>query len=350
MHQRLGACAAVVEATEHCLFGADAQRGNPFWGIFLQTAWQYLSGRHLTAGDATDPRGPINAESWWAANNYFLSVVPYLVAAELGMVEDVRPAPLANAHGAVYPRSVAECALFGPATCTVFDRWRAYLEAVRDSRAAWCGQGSPARTPSSAAAERDEVDRLAGLLWVAHQAALRTTTGVVDRLRLERFAPLEQRFAYMWAMSVAEGLAEMQLVVDYPLTVKMQELVVPWRMLRGEDDTLADLAPASRAVVRALTGAHHISEWVPLADAMNRVVAFGMCSPAQRRRGGDVLLHAIEHMEHPAVTAPKFVAVLLGAVADPACPVSARASAIAAAVGAASIVALLFSMRPRGPR
>jgi hypothetical protein len=346
---RLGACVAVLEATEHCLFGADGQRGNPFWGILLQTAWQYLSGRHLVdpASGAT-----IDPESWWAVNNYFLTVAPYLAAAGSGAVPDVRPQPLVNGHGAVYPQTASDCAVFGhaEATCAVFAHWRAFVEGVRASRTVWCGNGTRSSpglaATATATAARDELDRLAGLLWAAHQAALRTTVPVVDQLRGAHLPPLERRFAYMWAMAVAEALAEMRLLTDYPLTVHMQELIVPWRVLGSEDDPLADLAPASRGLVLALAALHRVDGWLPLAGVMNAAVRAGMCSPAQRARGGALAVTAIERLDAPAQLAAAYVGILLGAIADPDCGYRSPALATTLAL-AVALAALLYARASR---
>ena len=60
----------------------DRHELSPFWGYDAQLAWQHASGR-LGDGDR------IAAASWWGACNFSLSVVPYAVAIEHGLVPRV---------------------------------------------------------------------------------------------------------------------------------------------------------------------------------------------------------------------------------------------------------------------
>lgn len=52
---------------------------SPFWGYDAQLTWQHASGR-LGEGDRIAP------ESWWGACNFSLSIVPYAIASEHGLV------------------------------------------------------------------------------------------------------------------------------------------------------------------------------------------------------------------------------------------------------------------------
>ncbi len=73
---------------------------SPFWGYASQLDWQRRSGRLGGAGDAIDPSAgshAIDPRSWWGACNYALSVVPYLAAAQLGIVPHL-PLPAAAPH------------------------------------------------------------------------------------------------------------------------------------------------------------------------------------------------------------------------------------------------------------
>src|SRR3954468_2203729 len=78
--QRMAAYRALVDASNPGgLFGPD-NRGNPLWGLVFQTHWQFRSGRL----DIHDNR--INPDAAWAYGNYSVNVIPYIGAAEAGLV------------------------------------------------------------------------------------------------------------------------------------------------------------------------------------------------------------------------------------------------------------------------
>lgn len=111
---------------ERAVVGGRAEL-SPFWGYDAQLAWQHASGR-LGTGDRID------ADSWWGACNYSLSVVPYAVAMEFDLVPretlDLRgyASALPHWHGAFHRMlSVDHDADLEPIRFAV---WRAHLASI----------------------------------------------------------------------------------------------------------------------------------------------------------------------------------------------------------------------------
>ncbi|MEP6864118.1 MAG: Leg1-related protein [Deltaproteobacteria bacterium] len=102
---------------------------SPFWGYDAQLTWQHASDR---LGDATTDR--IAPTSWWGACNFSLSVVPYAVASEHGLVPPAEldltgyAAAVPHWHGAFHRMlSLDEAADLEPLRFAV---WRAHLASI----------------------------------------------------------------------------------------------------------------------------------------------------------------------------------------------------------------------------
>ncbi|MFD1048550.1 Leg1-related protein, partial [Kibdelosporangium lantanae] len=69
--QRMAAYRALVHASNpNNLFGPD-NRGNPLWGLVLQTQWQFRSGR---LGTHSRQDGRIDPDAAWGYGNYSVNV------------------------------------------------------------------------------------------------------------------------------------------------------------------------------------------------------------------------------------------------------------------------------------
>lgn len=189
----------------------------PFWGFASQLAWQERSGRLAAAGAGG---AAIDAGSWWGACNYALSVVPYLAAADLGLVPAVRlehagrPAP----PPACYQRPRA--------------RWREALRAL------------------AALAPGDDLEPARFAVWRAHLDSIETavrTSGAAFRA----LPPAEQRFARGWVRTV-ELFGAAALRTDLERIAEHGGGALPPRMLRDEEarDPFPGMSRAERRTVR----------------------------------------------------------------------------------------------------
>jgi hypothetical protein len=81
------------------VFGAENE-WNVFWGYVFQLDWQRVSGR-LTLKDTSE--GRIDPNSMWGYGNYTLSVIPYIAAAQVGIVPEIELLPPSDKSEVEYP-------------------------------------------------------------------------------------------------------------------------------------------------------------------------------------------------------------------------------------------------------
>jgi len=187
----------------------------PLWGYASQLAWQERSGRLSRAGGNT-----IDPDSWWGACNYALSVVPFLAAAEVGLVPTVRlehagrPAPA--------PRHYQRALGF----------WRdAFFAAARLRRG-------------------DDLEPVRFAIWRAHLDSIETAVRTSQRA-FRALPPAEQRFARGWVRTV-ELFGAAALRTDLEKIAEHQGGALPPRLLRHEEprDRFPDMSRAERRTVR----------------------------------------------------------------------------------------------------
>ena len=189
----------------------------PFWGYASQLAWQERSGRLSAAGPGS---GAIDADSWWGACNYALSVIPYLAAVEVGQVPALRlehagrPAPMPGC----YQRPLA--------------RWREAMRAMAALR------------PGA------DVEPVRFAVWRAHLDSIETAVRVSERA-FRAMPPAERRFARGWVRTV-ELFGAAALRTDLERIAEHGGGALPPHMLRAEElgDPFPNMSRAERRTVR----------------------------------------------------------------------------------------------------
>ena len=86
--QRLFLYETILNNTNINLYNNNNE-SNILWGLPLQFTWQMSSGR-LFVNNQTKR---LSGNGWWACMNYYLSVIPYIYAAEVGIVPKVNILP-----------------------------------------------------------------------------------------------------------------------------------------------------------------------------------------------------------------------------------------------------------------
>lgn len=194
---------------------------HPLWGFAHQLVWQQRSGRLGGAGGVGGRGDAIDPASWWGRCNYALSVVPYWVAMEDGLVprlEFARP-------GQMYLM----------ATASWRDALGMMVAYVKDA----------------------DLEPLRMEVWKAHLHGL--DAAMREHFEKHVALPLEERhFATGWARMV-------DLFAAAGLRTDLERLAhdggaLPSRMLRAEDD-LADLPKPERAMARLVAGLGARAPW-----------------------------------------------------------------------------------------
>ena len=111
--QRMSLYKFLIENVNHCAWAGEEHAtsseqmyhpGNILWGLPLQHGWQFSSGRLFLDPETSTT---ININSWWADINYYLSVLPYLAAAEYGIAP--RISLLLNPNRQLFCGNVEDC-------------------------------------------------------------------------------------------------------------------------------------------------------------------------------------------------------------------------------------------------
>eukprot|EP01101_Sappina_pedata_P006271 TRINITY_DN3081_c0_g1_i1.p1 TRINITY_DN3081_c0_g1~~TRINITY_DN3081_c0_g1_i1.p1 ORF type:complete len:368 (+),score=147.08 TRINITY_DN3081_c0_g1_i1:28-1104(+) len=162
--------------------------GNPLWGLPIQFDWQNESGR--LPKDSSSTSHPLTGEkkirydSWWASMNYYLAVIPFLGAAQSGI--------LGNTQYVIAPPSSAYSNLF----CTTYNtcpqalmaKWVQYFNLVAQLR-------------SSQSTNPDDLLNLQAVLWDAHIVSIETAFALFEPALPNLVLP-ERRFGKNWSLFV----------------------------------------------------------------------------------------------------------------------------------------------------
>ncbi|PSL51716.1 uncharacterized protein DUF781 [Saccharothrix carnea] len=156
-------------------FGAD-NRHNPLWGLMFQHQWQLRTGR-LGADARCD--GRIDPDAPWGYGNYTLCAIPWLAAADVGVVP---PLPVADPPAASRFRYVTGGVVPAELVGAVAD-WRAYFTLVSGSEAA-------------------EPELVRRALWKAHKTCLDVVVDALADVDTEPWPDLEVTFLRGWCRMV----------------------------------------------------------------------------------------------------------------------------------------------------
>lgn len=223
---RMAAYRRMIDATgAGGVFGADNRR-NPLWAWLFQLQWQCRTGR---LGAATHTEGRIDPDAAWGYGNYTLSVVPWLGAADAGLVPalDIADAPTESrfryVRGGVVPAELAR---------GVAD-WRSYFTLV-------------ARSPD---ATDHEPFRFA--LWRAHKTCLDVVVAAIADIDPAPYGRLELTFLRGWCRMV-DYLGEAAWRTDFDFMTEHGLDVLPERLLEGHADLRALPDKVRRNVVNVV--------------------------------------------------------------------------------------------------
>jgi len=202
--ERLSALETLLNATHIPIFGEN-NLWNLLWGLDLQFQWQNRSGR-LPRG----ANGEIENDAWWAAMNYYLSIVPYLAAMNIGVVPPTIFLP-ANSYTNKFPTNVSAC------DPSLIEKWENYFTMVELYRE---------NPPENATEELQKT------LWKAHTSSLATAEPLFVSF-LALYSQPEQNLGTNWALFV-KFLAAALFPTNYYNISQLQPFL-PYRVLNATD-------------------------------------------------------------------------------------------------------------------
>ncbi|XP_029452671.1 LOW QUALITY PROTEIN: protein LEG1 homolog [Rhinatrema bivittatum] len=245
--------------------------GNILWGLALQHGWQFHTGRLADPSKTTicgfkDREDPlcISEKSWWACNmNYYLSVIPFLSAAAVGMFADLPPHPLEivppgqNTEDFCY--SIDHCQSSFP---DVMDKWKQYFQQMVCFLQNWmkfyitCG--------------------------TAHVVSIAVANPKCQK-RLSYLSDPEQYFGKSWATNV-EYIAATHFLTDFQNTNNFQHFLPPRMLIRGDlPPNVPDFSPEENRALFIINNIYTINS--KTRGVMLKQWKKAMCSEKGRLEG-----------------------------------------------------------------
>lgn len=220
--QRAALNLALLNCTKiPALFGED-NLGNILWGLEIQREWQVISGRQKSK-----PSIRIDENAWFADINYFLTVVPYLVAMKSGLLPATQFLPPQSNSPSKFPITYET---IDPAVALDLTNYFELIKILQVDAAFM------------------SLENIQQILWVAHSS---TVTKALPTFKQEiRAVNLkETKFSNGFGHFV-EILAIMNLNTSYS-PIHLLNKVFPQRLLKLSDTPplILDMTPQQNAII-----------------------------------------------------------------------------------------------------
>ncbi|CAJ1077349.1 protein LEG1 homolog [Xyrichtys novacula] len=249
---------------------------SPLWGLPLQLGWMLNSGRlgdpsgASTCGLDTGDTTCISTESWWACENYFVSVLPFLSAAQNGILGDGLQVRMQVPEGVTnYCTTYAECAAAFPDAMAKWDQFFQGLKASVDS-------------PLPDAEKRDAI---LGLYWEAHMAS--TYASAACDAKKTHYSAQEVSFSQSWVNSAEfVSAARFQSSLD---NASKFITPLPSRILKDGDvaPDIADLSTEENNSLQVFARIDSIN--ASMGGTLVTMWKRSMCSVQARLKGAELL-------------------------------------------------------------
>ncbi|UJR20383.1 hypothetical protein I4U23_023514 [Adineta vaga] len=221
---RLGLYKILILTTTPLMpFCSSSNFSNILFGLPTQFGWQYDSNRLFSNGTKQ-----ISTDSWWASANYYLSVIPFLAAVDVGII---RQDSFELVRREDFCANSTECFHQVPETMT---RWRTFFSNLLQAN--YCRSNS---------FDDRIIDRCyLGPMWSAHRVTIQQALPLIASKVSLLPSITEQRFGIDWAnlvdfIGMARENTNLSNVLIY------QDQFFPKRLLRNDDHppNCPDLSP-----------------------------------------------------------------------------------------------------------
>jgi len=239
---------------------------NLLWGVLLQLEWQHNTSR-LNKEYSNDT---INGDFWWACINYYLSVVPYIAAMEVGIVPKYQVLPPTNIS-----KLNKFCVTFKDCDSNLMGKWKDLFIKIKHSQSM-----------------EDYEDPLSGLLWNAHRTSIHTALPQF-KYELSLLDESERNFGSGWADFV-EYIATSRYQSDF-INTHLSQRMLPPRVLTKNDHApyINDMTLDTNILIMILKFvAENDRSWLSksfLSDWENK-----MKSPICREKARNVFMYSFQ--------------------------------------------------------
>ncbi|XP_019714795.1 protein LEG1 homolog [Hippocampus comes] len=249
---------------------------SPIWGLALQFGWMLTSGRladptgATTCGLETGDAMCISPQSWWGCVNHFVTVLPFLSAAQQGIFgQGVQVQMQAPEGSEGYCTTYTDCSTSYP---NVMMKWDAFFQGLNAS--------TNAPLP-----ENEKKDSILGLYWDAHMASLQAAAAC--RAKQRHYSAPEVNFAFSWLNS-----AEYVAAANFQSSLEKSAVFLaplPGRVLQVGDQApnIADMTPEENHILSVFSWMTYMNTFT--GGALVRMWRSIMCSAAMREKGREML-------------------------------------------------------------
>ncbi|XP_068433556.1 protein LEG1 homolog [Clinocottus analis] len=275
--QRMSLYKLLIAATDPFLgsMGTNAT-DSPIWGLPLQLAWMLTSGRladptgATTCGLETGDTKCISPQSWWGCVNYFASALPFLSAAQQGLMGAGVEVQMQVPEGVTdYCTTYVACTVAYP---DVMTKWDAFFQGLKAAS-------------ESPLPENEKKDSLLGLYWTAQMASSYATTAC--SARQSHYSSAEVSFSKNW-----QNAAEYVSAAHFHSNLENSANFIsplPSRILQDGDSApnIANLSDAENHTLYIFSWINSINSL--LGGTVVRMWRSAMCSVSTREKGRDML-------------------------------------------------------------
>ncbi|KAG7240307.1 hypothetical protein INR49_027118 [Caranx melampygus] len=269
---------------------------SPIWGLPLQLGWMLTSGRladptgTTTCGHQTGDTMCISTQSWWGCVNYFASAMPFLSAAQQGLMgPEVQVQMQVPAGVQDFCTTYADCSTRYP---DVMSKWDAFFQGLKASAV-------------SPLPDNEKKDTLLGLYWAAQMAS--SYASAACSARQSYYSTSEVSFANSW-MNSAEYVSAAHFQSSLEKSVSFLS-PLPGRILQ-EADSAPNIADMSQEENHTL----YIFSWMKninslLGGSLVRMWKSAMCSVTTREKGREMLEQLLLN---PSFATSSFLSIVTG--------------------------------------
>ena len=211
---RLGIYKILISSASTIMpFCSSSNVSNILFGLASQFGWQYDSNRLFTNGSYQ-----ISNDSWWASVNYYLSVIPFLAAVDIGLI---RQNSFRIVQRGAFCSDSDQCNRQVP---EAMNKWRLFFTNI----------SQPNFCPTAELDEKAIDHCYLGPMWSAHMASIESALPLVNSTLALLPSHNEQFFGLGWANLV--GMVAMSRENTNLTNVNQyQREFLPRRILTDDD-------------------------------------------------------------------------------------------------------------------
>lgn len=212
---RLGLYKILIEITTPFMpFCSLSNASNIFFVLPSQFGWLFHSNRLFTNGTMN-----ISPDSWWASANYFLAVVPFLVANEMGLIDD-EPFEIVKQDN--FCSNSHQCHEQVP---EMMKQWKQFFQRLQESKSCIGNEKISRRS----------IDHCyLAPMWLAYKSSIDHALPLVASKLVYLPSDAERLFGMAWARLISL-IAMSRKNTNLYETIKNQRQFLPFRMLTDND-------------------------------------------------------------------------------------------------------------------